>query len=71
MLWLPVGHGSSRYYLCLRCATIREDVHRADGVVIVTHFHHLETGNLPAKLVERVRDILAQPHYRQLPLFGD
>lgn len=71
MHWLCVGRGASRYYLCGRCGTIREDLYRSDGTVVITHFHHFESPNLPAKVVERAREILAQPRYRQLSLFGD
>ena len=71
MLRLPTGRASSRYYLCPRCGTVREDFQRPDGTVVVTHFHRAESPNLPASVIERARDILAQPRYRQLRLFGE
>jgi hypothetical protein len=71
MLMLHVGRESSRYYVCPRCGTVREDVLRPDGTVVITHFHSPESVNLPDAVVERAQDILAQPHFRQLPLFND
>jgi hypothetical protein len=71
MLRLHAGRESSRYYLCQHCGTIREDVCRPDGTIAVTHFHQLVSANLPPVVAERAQDILTQPSYRQLPLFGE
>ena len=66
---LDVARGTRRYYVCPRCGTIREDFCRPDGTVAITHFHHLECASLPTPVVERASGVLAQPSYRQLPLF--
>jgi hypothetical protein len=69
LYWLHIDLGLSRYYLCRRCGTIREDFCRPDGTVVITHFHHLENANLPSVVVEQAQGILARPRYRQLSLF--
>jgi hypothetical protein len=59
----------SRYYLCRQCGTVREDICRRDGTIKDTTFHRLESVDLPAAVVEQVRDILNQPGFEQPSLF--
>jgi hypothetical protein len=59
----------SRYYVCRRCGTIREDYCRPDGTITGTKLHRLESADLPAAVVEQVREILSQPRYQQRSLF--
>jgi hypothetical protein len=60
---------ASRYYLCRRCGTIREDVCRPDGTIIEARFHDLEGLDLPAAVVQQAREVLNEPRYEQGSLF--
>lgn len=71
MLMLYTGRESRRYYVCPQCGMIREDIPKPDGSVAITHLHPPESFSLPAAVIEKVRDILAVPNYRQLSLFDD
>ena len=71
MLRVHVGGELSRFYLCRRCGTIRENEARPDGTLTgKVRYHHLETADLPAAVVEQVRAILEAPNYDQLDLFS-
>ena len=71
MTRVHVGGNLSRYYLCRRCRTIREDQGRPDGTLTgKVRYHHLESADLPAAVVEQARPILDGPSYGQLSLFG-
>ena len=61
--------GPNRYYVCRACSTVREDVCRADGTILETHFHKAQSDNLPPVVIEQARDILEQPRYEQPSLF--
>ena len=68
---IHVGGETSRFYLCRKCHTIREDKARRDGTLVgETHYHTLDSASLPAVVVEQARDLLDVPGYQQLSLFG-
>jgi hypothetical protein len=71
MLRVHAGGEINRYYLCRRCGSIREHVCRADGTILDSRYHHLESAALPAAVVQQAREILSQPHYSQPSLFGE
>jgi hypothetical protein len=77
MTQIHVGGESSRFYLCRKCGTIRENLCRPDGTITGTRYHELEsvdgstdlTEILPAAVVEQARGILKRPVYQQGSLF--
>ena len=72
MARIHVGGEMSRFYLCRKCETIRDDNARRDGTLTgETHYHALDSANLPAAVVEQARALLDAPGYDQLSLFGD
>jgi hypothetical protein len=69
---IHVGGELSRFYLCRRCGTIREEAGRPDGTLTgAVRYHKLDSVDLPAAVVEQARATLDAPHYDQLSLFGD
>ena len=67
---LHVG-GFNRYYLCVECARVREEVMRLDGTIVATRYHRLESGALSPTAREQARAVLRAPGYEQGRLFGE
>ena len=72
MARIHVGGEMSRFYLCRKCETIREDKARRDRTLTgETLYHDLDSVDLPTGVAEHARTILDAPKYDQLNLFGD
>lgn len=67
---LSVG-GFNRYYFCVECERVREEVMRPDGTIVETLYHGLESGALSAAAREQAQKILWERSYRQGRLFGE
>ena len=67
---LHVG-GFNRYYLCVECERVREEIMRPDGTIIETRYHRLESGALSAAAREQAEAVLRERGYEQGRLFGE
>jgi len=58
----------NRYYLCLECGAVREDVY-GGGAITGHRWHDAPDGTLPTAVYEEVVEILATPSGEQLELW--
>jgi hypothetical protein len=68
MVRVIVG-GLNRYFLCIKCKTIREEVCRVDGTIAVVRYHRSNSQALSQTVRQQAQKILDLLGYEQRPLF--
>lgn len=68
MIRLHAG-GPNRYYLCLECGAVKQDVYRG-GVIVEHRWHDAPDGTLPKAVREEALEVLTVPRGNQMKLFG-
>lgn len=58
----------NRYYLCLECGAVREDVYEG-GAITGHRWHEEPSGTLPTAVYEEAMELLAMPRGEQLELW--
>ncbi|MCP4538065.1 MAG: hypothetical protein GY832_13060 [Chloroflexi bacterium] len=70
--WPPMTrlHIPGRYFVCLNCQTVRQEITRPDGTILDVTYHRLDDGTLPQAVDDAAREVLAPPPV-QLQMFGE